>query len=126
MPKKKKSPTHVTCTQMAAQGDVLFRRVGALPEGLERVTGPVVVAHSETGHHHSIDVTDGVAMFRDPRDPLVCYLTLEGVEHADVVHHRSFDTHATLRLVGDLVARTVWQVRRQREWTPAGLRRVED
>lgn len=109
---------------IAAQGDVVFRKVKAVPSGFaaqprgERVT----VAHSETGHHHSIDVA-GVRHFVG-QDPLICYLQLETVEHADVVHHRPWDTHETLRLLGGIGS--VWEVRRQREYTPAGWRRVED
>jgi len=81
-----------------------------------------VAAHSETGHHHAIDDT-GVVQYASP-DPLKCYLVLEGAEHADVVHYRSFDTHETVRLLGGIGS--VWEVRRQREWEPEGWRRVED
>jgi len=113
---------------LGAQGDVLFRRVEALPkEATEQKTeGPIVVAHSETGHHHSIDVTDGVKLFAVPNDPLVCYLQLDGIDHADVVHHRSWDTHATVRLLGGAGTKSTFEVRRQREYTPEGWRRVED
>lgn len=54
------------------------------------------------------------------RDPMICYLQIAG-DFADVVHHRPHDTHETLRLV-----RGIYEVRRQREWTPEGWRRVED
>ncbi len=108
---------------MAAQGDVLFRRVKAIPKSHKATKrrGPIVVAHSETGHHHAIDDM-GVVRFADPADPMVCYLQISG-EHADVVHHRPWDTHATIRLPG---GGSVWEVRRQREHTPEGWRRVED
>jgi hypothetical protein len=39
----------------AAQGDVFFRRVDVLPNGVKpvaAVNGRVVVTHSETGHDH--------------------------------------------------------------------------
>jgi hypothetical protein len=115
--------------RLGAQGDVLFRRVRALPKTAvaSATNGPIVVAHSETGHHHSIDATDGVTLFTEPRDPLVCYLRLEGVEHADVVHHRAWDTHDTVRLLaGKAKTPVIFEARRQREYTPAGWRRVED
>lgn len=111
-------------TKQAAQGDVLFVRVKSIPSKAKREerNGSLVVAHSETGHHHSIDDT-GVVRF-DVGDPLVCYLQLaENTPHVDVVHHRSFDTHATVRLMG---AGSVWECRRQREFIPDGWRRVED
>lgn len=106
---------------IGAQGDVLFRRIAALPEGAKPIDekGRIVVAHSETGHHHAIDDT-GVVRF-EMNDPLVCYLQL-AADHCDVVHHRPFDTHETIRLSGA----GVFEVRRQREYTPEGWRRVED
>jgi hypothetical protein len=109
-----------------AQGDVFFRRVATVPSGAvaeKREDGPLVVAHSETGHNHSIH-DDAVAVFREPGNTLVCYLRLD-TPHADVVHHRAWDTHETLRLLGDGPG-SVWEVRRQREWSPEGWRRVED
>lgn len=108
------------------QGDVMFRRVASIPDDATAVVerGPIVVAHSETGHHHSIDSREGVQFYRSA-DPLTCYLSIEGAEDgggcADVVHHRPTDTHETLRLPAG-----AWMVRRQREYTPEGWRRVED
>ena len=112
--------------KMAAQGDVLFRRVDRVPEGYEcqpRTTGPIVVAHSETGHHHTVP---GViaALYVSRADPMVSYLMLDDVQALEVTHHRPFDTHEALSLGGGKGA--VWEVRRQREHTPEGWRRVED
>lgn len=120
-----------TIKKTGAQGDVLFIRRRALPkEATETVTpenGMVIVTHSETGHHHAIDDLS-TKMFRIPGDPLVSYLQLgEGSKEAggvDVVHHRAWDTHETLRLLG--LPGAVFEVRRQREYTPQGWRRVED
>ena len=103
--------------RMAAQGDVLFRCIRALPPDLIEVgfAQPLVVAHSETGHHHHA-VGEEVRLFeKATRDPLVCYLRIDG-DFADIVHERSFHTHETLRL-----ARGIWEVRRQREWTGSRL-----
>lgn len=113
-----------TAKKLAAQGDVLFRRVDRVPDGFRRETdkGRIIVAHSETGHHHAID-SDGVVRF-EGGDPLKCYLMLETVESAEVVHHRDFHTHESVCLGGGIGA--VWEVRRQREWVPEGLRRVQD
>lgn len=112
----------INVSSIAAQGDVLFRRVEALPKGAkaDKRKGRVVVAHSETGHDHAIDDT-GVVRF-DVGDPMLCFLCIDAA-HADVVHHRAFDTHETLRLEG---GGSIWEVRRQEEWTPEGWRRVED
>jgi hypothetical protein len=108
---------------MAAQGDVLFRRMAYLPAGFAETTrngDRLIVAHSETGHDHAIDEQDVRFFVRRLNDPLVGFLSVDG-EFADVVHHRPHDTHETLRL-----PRGLWEVRRQREWTSLGLRQVED
>lgn len=111
--------------QMAAQGDVLFRRVKSIPkDAVEQPRkGPLVVAHSETGHHHVIESPD--AKLFTTADPLVCFLRLEGVPHVDVVHQRPHDTHETLRLMGGNDG-ACFEIRRQREHTPEGWRMVAD
>jgi hypothetical protein len=115
--------------KLAAQGDVMFRRIAALPNDVveQEVTGRIVVAHSETGHHHAIEQGQARLFEKIERDPMVCFLQIDG-EYADVVHHRPHDTHDTLRLLGALPGMTsgIWEARRQREWTPEGLRRIED
>lgn len=116
----------MTIDQMAAQGDVLFRRVDKIPDGYERqenAGAQIVVAHSETGHHHAVPAMLA-SLYTNRADPLVSYLQLGDVEALEVTHHRPYDTHAPLRLGGG--AGAVWQVRRQREHTPEGWRRVED
>ncbi len=116
-----------TIKNVAFQGDMMVRRVASVPSGAtpqKTENGLVILTHSETGHHHAIDATDGVALFQDPKDPLVAYLQLDGIEYADVVHHRPWDTHETLRLLGAPAKKTVYEVRRQREYTPEGWRRV--
>lgn len=111
-----------TINRMGAQGDLLLRKVEALPEGLEPVPaegGRLIVAHSETGHHHWL-AAPGCELWRSPGDPLIAYLRVSS-EGADLVHARPWDTHETIRLPGG-----VYELRRQREYTPEGWRRVED
>lgn len=108
--------------KQGAQGDVLFRRIKEIPPGLTekpREKHGIVVAHSETGHHHIIPDA-AVAHFMDTKgNGLISYLRVD--TSADVVHLRPFDTHETIRLGAG-----AWEVRRQREYTPEGWRRVED
>ncbi len=108
---------------MAAQGDVLFRRIEQLPDGVSAQPakdGRHLLAHSETGHHHTCPET-GVKLYSGT-DPMICYLqiddTIPGIE---ITHHRDYATHAPLLLTPGL-----WEVRRQREHTPEGWRMVED
>lgn len=112
-----------TLERMGCQGDVMFRRVESIPKTAKAVTekGRIIVTHSETGHHHAIDIDDSGAVTRfEVGDPMVCYLSIAG-DGAEVVHHRPFDTHETVKLLAGC-----WEVRRQREYTPEGWRRVED
>lgn len=113
-----------TIDKMGAQGDVLFRRVAKVPPEFkaQETKGRIVVAHSETGHHHDVDAT-GVRLYTG-EDPMRCFLQLVSVESCDVVHQRPWDTHETMRLGGG--AGSVFEVIRQREYTPEGWRRVED
>ncbi len=107
--------------KMGAQGDLFIRRIEALPEGVtEKVpeNGQHVVAHSETGHNHFLK-SDGVNVY-DFKDPMVCYLTV-GEAGAQLEHARPYDQHETIFLSGG-----TYELRRQREHTPEGWRRVED
>ena len=111
----------IEISTMGAQGDVLFRRIAKVPSGtrMQAPGGRLIVAHSETGHHHAID-SPSVRYFTDPQSRTLAYLVVDG-DFADVIHHRLFDTHETLRLT-----KGVWEVRRQREWSPEGWREVID
>ena len=109
-----------------AQGDVYFIRRDAIPDGYAvacPTNGKNVVAHSETGHNHIVDASDAI-LFEGP-DPLVGYLRLaDGSDECAVVHQRDYHTHETVGLGGG--SGTVWEVRRQREYTSQGLRRAQD
>jgi len=79
----------------AAQGDVFIRRVEKIPAGAacKKQDGPVIVAHSETGHHHAFNKYEGVTYY-ETNDPTIAYLS---VATASVLEHmRSFDTHAAI------------------------------
>ena len=106
----------------AAQGDVLFHAIAALPDGLTPQTatkGEFVVAHSETGHNHVVLERPGVTYF-SAMDAFRAYLVVDDTP-AKVEHQRSFDTHESFAL-----APGIWEVRRQREHTAEGFRRAAD
>ena len=110
-------------TQGAArQGDCLLIAVDTIPiEAVEAKAeaGQVILAHSETGHHHAIAQRVGVVAYRSD-SPLVGWLRVVG-EPADLVHHRDHDTHQTVRIPAG-----TYRVVRQREHTPKGWRQVAD
>jgi len=104
-----------------AQGDCWLRRIDVIPSSAVRqpptTDGTVIVSHSETGHHHYLAAI-GVAHFT-AESPLVAYLRCE--QPSELLHARPHDTHESL-----LLAPGCYEVRRAREHTPAGWRRVED
>ena len=106
----------------ARQGDCLLITVDVIPvEAAEQPAeaGQIVLTRSETGHHHAIAERIGVVAYRSS-DPLVGYLRVSDGA-ADLVHHRTWDTHATVRIPAG-----TYRVVRQREHTPEGWRAVED
>lgn len=110
-----------TFDQQAAQGDILITRIDALPQGLREIAaenGRHIVAHSETGHHHVLPA-QGVKLFQG-EDPMLLFAVIDA-DIAELTHQRPFDTHETLGLRGG-----TYEIRRQREYTPEGWRRVED
>ena len=105
------------------QGDCLITRIEKLPDGLIPVNaekGKFVAAHSETGHNHVIEAKPGVEFFSS-KDPLVSYLRVVDEVETTLEHLRSFDTHEPYLIKGG-----IYEIRRQRERTPDGWRRVED
>lgn len=115
-----------TFKNQAAQGDLLIRRIDAVPANavpMKPESGQFIVAHSETGHHHVIAERPGVQVFTTD-DPLVSYLqVIEATEQTEALleHLRGFDTHETIAIPPGR-----YELRRQREYTPEGWRRVAD
>jgi hypothetical protein len=70
----------IEVNRLAARGDVLFRRIENLPSGVvERARhGTIIVAHSETGHPHGIDDPSVRFFEKLTRDPMVCFLSVDG------------------------------------------------
>ena len=110
-----------------AQGEALFRRVDAAPTGAAEVApegGRLILAHSETGHHHVMDAAAATlwtlpADHPAPAGVQILYLIVR--EPTTLEHLRPFDTHEPI-----LFEPGVYEVRRQREYAPEGYRRVED
>jgi len=112
-----------TFKNIAAQGDLMIRRVKEIPENAKPANpekGLYIVAHSETGHHHAVAERPSVQYFTTD-DPMIAYLKVIDEAETKLEHHRSFDTHETL-----LLDKGSYEIRRQREYTHEGWRRVED
>lgn len=111
-----------TFTKMAAQGDMILRRIDALPDDAKpaaAVGGKFVLAHSETGHNHVVMERPGVRFF-SAMDEFRSYLEVTG-DPVELQHERSFDTHESVKIEPG-----IYEVRRQREHTPEGFRRAAD
>lgn len=117
-----------TFEKTCAQGDVLFRRVDNIPPSAspeQNQNVEIIIAHSETGHHH-VMVLDrkrgkhpAVEMFSDKSNPMIAWLRVN--RPATLEHRRPFDTHETIKF-----SPGVYELRRQREYSPEGWRRVAD
>ncbi len=108
--------------KLAIQGDIAIMRVDALPDDLKERSGESngvhILAHSETGHHHTVP-SSGTQFFNGS-DDFVSYLVVEE-DGTELTHNRSYDTHETISFDAG-----VYRVNRQREYMPEGYRRVAD
>lgn len=117
--------THRTFKNTCAQGDVCFVRRETLPAGLTEIKptdGRIVVTHSETGHDHVMVLdraTEPAVRMYGGDNPLVAWLEVN--RPTALEHQRPHDTHEPI-----MFEPGVYEVRRQREHTPEGFRRVED
>ncbi len=111
---------------VCAQGDVLIRKVKSIPKSAKVVApsgNEVIVTHSESGHSHVmvLDRTDNpsVEMFSSTDNPLIAWLKVN--RPTALEHQRSFDTHESI-----MFEPGIYEVRRQREYSPEGWRQVMD
>lgn len=103
------------------QGDILLIRVAKAPrnaKNVNRENGKLILAHGEvTGHHHAfdVDVTNVELVTAEQANEL--FLMVHGTAPAPLTHQE----HATIDIEPG-----VYEVRRQREYSPAGLVNVSD
>ena len=105
-----------------AQGDVRLVPTTEIPEGLKKQNaqdGKLVLAHSETGHHHALAVAPDVTVY--DQDEFISYVENKSDNVIELKHFRSFDTHAPIGIPPGK-----FRVVRQREYTPEGYRRAQD
>jgi hypothetical protein len=110
-----------TFKNTCAQGDVYIQRVTKLPKNAVLAAlenGYNIVTHSETGHHHVMDRK--VKMYNIPDSIYDIFLEVE-TDGAVLEHLRQHDTHDSIMFDAG-----IYHVRRQREYSPEGYRRVED
>lgn len=132
-----------TVASQVRQGDVYIKRIPAIPANMEEIPrehGRVILAHGEvTGHAHAISEAH-VRHFRDTRlernaerrasgDAATYRLRAGGPASLAFTYLEVMDNPATLRHEehGPITLPPgCYEVRRQREYTPAGMRNVAD
>jgi hypothetical protein len=116
-----------TFNKVCAQGDIYITR---LPDDFKLPTdaveqlpenGKLIITHSETGHHHVMDILEKpkVKMYTLPDSIMDCLLIVN--DTVALEHLRAYDTHESIEFKPGN-----YKVRRQREYTPEGFRKVED
>ena len=107
--------------KIAAQGDAMLIKVESVPENFKPAKaqgGKFIIAHSETGHHHTV-LEKSAQLLIDETNEFIAYLKVSN--DTELKHERSFDTHESLLLTAG-----IYEIRRQREYTPEGYRRAAD
>lgn len=107
---------------MAAQGDMLIRRVESIPADAVKAkaeAGNYILAHSETGHNHVVKAKPDVEFYQHANDNFIAYLVVNN--EAMVEHMRDHHTHETIKF-----DKGIYEIRRQREYTPEGFRKAQD
>ena len=91
-----------TFQKTAAQGEIGVRKITKLPDGVTtrigETNGRVIVGHSETGHHHTLDCRD-VEVYEAKTAPAgmkILYAIVNAATTLD--HERPHDTHESIGL----------------------------
>ena len=111
-----------TFDKIAAQGDMMLIRIDVLPSGItpaKAENGAYILTHSESSHHHVVMERPDVKFF-SAMDEFRSYLVVEN-QPAILEHLRSHDTHEALEIKPG-----IYEVRRQREFSPQGWQRAAD
>ena len=79
-------------------GELFILPVDKVPEGKTSRHTTLILAHSETGHHHTLISPSKVEFtLTEIGDQVERYLTIESL--AELVHKKTFDIHETRVLV---------------------------
>jgi hypothetical protein len=111
-----------TTRKCIPQGDVTLVPIVNIPKGLDKIkpeNGQYIIAHSETGHHHTVMERPEVTMFKG-MDIFRDFLNVENLA-VDLIHNRSTHTHKT-----QIIPKGAWIVQRQATPTPEGWKRAID
>lgn len=109
-------PKPQTTKPLFRQGDVCLERIAHLPPGLSKqkpIEGRIILARGEvTGHHHSLDIDAADWWKSDTGEQFVTVTERTPVEHQE---------HKPISL-----AKGVYKIIQQQEYTPQNVRSVAD
>ena len=88
-------------------GEVWLHPIAKMPKGKVQTVNMVMVAHSETGHHHVLEGTD-IQIIEDNKE-----LFIRLFKPAKLVHKKDTDFHQTLT-----VEPGVYEVHKKTEYNP--------
>lgn len=100
------------------QGDVLLRKVTALPKGCVRKDSKTLALGEHTGHHHSFESNSGIALMEAP-DKTV-FAVNEGTRKETLIHQE----HKPVELAPGEICE-FGQVR-EKDWFQDMVRTVQD
>ena len=111
----------------AAQGEIKIKRIEELPQAVKPLnqteSGPWIIGHSETGHHHVLERerADVFEAESAPEGMRILYAIVKDPTSLD--HKRGHDTHKSISL-----SPGIYEFRSAREYDPYAdlARRVAD
>jgi hypothetical protein len=101
-------------------GEALLLPVDKMPKGKTRKETKLIVAHSETGHHHVVEAKQEFEVIGNVEKEDLYFRLFEP---AKLVHKKSVEKHKTLP-----VKPGIWKVLHKTEYDPFNslIRRVQD
>lgn len=113
-------------TNIVRHGEVILKEVSALPKGaiLKEETDKYVVAHSETGHHHILQVKDKVDMSKFKVYSLNGDTYIEVPQMAELWHQKTGKDVHTPHTITPSVYKVV--IKKEFDYFQGAIRNVRD
>jgi hypothetical protein len=107
-------------TKVFRHGDIVLKQIEKLPDGLKEKKTKVILQSGSSGNPHLID--NGKLYFINDDDFIIGYLE---AKNTNLIHRE----HGNKKVGSNKYAKIsdgLYEIRRQVEYTPEGLRQVED
>ena len=97
----------------ARQGDIFFIPINTLPDNIEKVEDGIIARGEATGHTHRISDMKKAILYA-----VGINMYLKVLKETEIIH----EEHKPITILPE----GIYEIRKQVEYTPSGLRRVED